>query len=58
MMAALLFFFMRSADDAERAQRIEDARLAEAEVLSAVPTLDGSPGRMTSGSFGGRDGGI
>jgi putative membrane protein len=58
MMAALLFFFMRSADDAERAQRVEDARLAEAEVLSAVPTLDGSPGRMTSGSFGGRDGGI
>jgi putative membrane protein len=58
MMAALIFFFMRSADDAERAQEIEDARLAEAGVLSAVPTLEASPGRMTSGSFGGRDGRI
>jgi cytochrome c oxidase assembly factor CtaG len=57
-MSALLFFFMRSAEDAERAQRIDDARLADAGVLSTLPTLDGSPSRMTSGSFGGRDGGI
>jgi cytochrome c oxidase assembly factor CtaG len=58
MMAALIFFFMRSADDAERAQRIEDARLVAAGVLPAVPTLDGAPSRMTGGSLRGRDGRI
>jgi cytochrome c oxidase assembly factor CtaG len=58
MMTALLFFFMRSANDAERAQRIEDARLAEAGVIPAVPTFEGGPSRMTTGSLGGRDGRI
>ena len=34
MMTALLFFFMRSADDAERAQRLEDARMGVAPAAS------------------------